>query len=67
MATPKKPAGGDSLFPLRTVLILLFAALVGIAVGVLTYLTAPLVPAAVLAGGTAAAAAVAWLDRFMGP
>ena len=67
MTTPKKPAGDGGLLPLRTVLILLFAAIIGIAVGALTYLTTPVVPAAVLAGGMAAAAAVAWLDRFMGP
>lgn len=53
------------LLPLRSAVVLLFAMLIAAAAGGLTYLSASNVAAAVIAGGTAFAGAVIWLDKII--
>lgn len=53
------------LLPLRSAVVLLFALLIGALVGGLTYFGAKDLRSAVLAGGSAFAAAVLWLDGII--
>lgn len=54
------------LLPLRSAVVLLFAMLIAAAAGGLTYLSSTHnVAAAVIAGGTAFAGAVIWLDKII--
>lgn len=53
------------LLPLRTAVVLLCALIVGAVVGGLTYLGSKELASALLAGGTAFAGAVLWLDRVI--
>jgi hypothetical protein len=64
----RSPAMPPTLFGVRTAVVLLSAALVGLVAGALTYLaTNPRnVPAAVLAGGSAAVAAAVFMNTSIG-
>lgn len=53
------------LLPLRTAVVLLCALIVSAVVGGLTYLGSRQLAGAILAGGTAFAGAVIWLDKII--
>ncbi|WP_155766038.1 hypothetical protein [Mycobacterium colombiense] len=58
----------DPLLPLRSVVVLLFAMLIGSAAGGLTYLSSGHnMAVAIIAAGTAFAGAVIWLDTVIAP
>jgi hypothetical protein len=61
--TPPTPG---PLLSLRAALLMLLAALVGLGAGVLTFLGGQSVPAAVLAGCTAAAAGILFFNKMIG-
>jgi hypothetical protein len=55
----------NKLLPLRTAVILLCALLIGTTAGALTYFGAKNLTSATLAGGSAFAGAVLWLDKII--
>jgi hypothetical protein len=61
MPSSKNP----KLLPLRAAVILLAAVLVGAGAGALTYLGTRTLATSILAGGSAFAAAVIWLDTII--
>lgn len=64
MSNRPKPTT-KQLLPLRTVVVLMCALLVGGTAGALTYFSAEELAKAVLAGAGAFAAAVIWLDKIV--
>ena len=67
MTTPKKSAGDGGMLPIRTVVAILFAAVVGVVAGCLSFLITKSVAAATLTGGGAFGAALMWINHLMGP
>jgi hypothetical protein len=62
---PSPKSNKQPLLTLRTAVVLLCALIVGAAAGGLTYLGTKELTSAVLAGGTAFAGAVIWLDKII--